>query len=135
MLRRTAILILLLAVAACTAGAWLALRSATNEFVAPGAANVRVIEIGPGQREISYTMPNPADGWQTAVSRRLNRSGWELETNPFQWGGTETITTLASYVRTSHFGFVTIRERAELLGDRSSALIKVSYIFTTRRLF
>jgi hypothetical protein len=79
-------------------------------------------------------MPNPADGWQTAVSRRLNLNGWQLETNPFQWGGTETITTLAAYVRTSHFGFVTIRERAELLGDRSSALIRVSYTFTTQRL-
>jgi len=129
------ILGLLLTIVACAASAWLALRSVTDAFVAPGAANVRVIEIGPGQREISYTMPNPADGWQTAVSRRLNRSGWELETNPFQWGGTETIITLASYIRTSHFGFVTISERAELLGDRSSALIKVSYTVTTQRLF
>jgi hypothetical protein len=135
MLRRTAIIILLFAIVACATGAWLAFRSVTSAFVAPGAANVRVIEIRPGQREISYTMPNPADGWQTAVSRRLNQSGWQLETDPFQWGGTETITTLASYVRTSRFGFVTIRERAELLGDRSSALIKVSYTFSTQRLF
>jgi len=77
-------------------------------------------------------MPNPDDGWQTAVGQRLNMGGWRLETDPFQWGGTETITTLAAYVHTSRFWFLTIRERAELYGDRSAALIRVSYSFTTR---
>jgi hypothetical protein len=131
--RRIAILILLIAIVACGAGAWLTIRGVTGTFVAPGAANVRVAEIRPGEREISYTMPNPADGWQTAIARRLNLSGWGLETDPHQWGGTETITVLSTYVRTSHYWIFTIRERAELLGDRSSALIRVSYSFTTRR--
>jgi hypothetical protein len=132
MQRRIALLSLLLALVACGAGAWVTLRGVTGTFVAPGAANIKVTEIRPGEREITYTMPNPNDGWQTAVGKRLNLSGWRLETDPFQWGGTETITTLASYVRTSHFWFFTIRERAELLGDRSSALIRVRYSFTTR---
>ncbi len=131
--RRIVILSVLLAVIACAAGAWLALRGVTETFVAPGAANVRVVEIQPGQREITYTMPNPDDGWQTAVARRLGLSGWDLETDPQQWGGTETITVLSTYARTSHFWIFTIRERAELLGDRSSALIRVSYSFSTRR--
>ena len=131
--RRIAFLCLLLAIAACGAGAWLTLRGMTNTFVAPGAANVKVSEIRPGEREITYTMPNPDDGWQTAVSHRLNLGGWRLETDPFQWGGTETITTLAAYARTSRFWIFTIRERAELLGDRSSALIRVSYSFTIQR--
>jgi hypothetical protein len=134
MLRRTAILSLLFAVIACGAGAWLTLHSLTEAFVAPGAANVRVAEVGPGQREITYTMPNPADGWQSAIARRLSFSGWSLDADPWQWGGTETITILATYVRTSHFWIFTIHERAELLGDRSSALIRVSYSFTTQRL-
>jgi len=133
MLRRIAILSLLFAMAACGAGAWLALRSVTGAFIAPGAANIRVAEIAPGEREITYTMPNPADGWQSAVARRLSLSGWNLETDPRQWGGTETITVLSAYVRTSRFWFFTIRERAELLGDRSSALIRVRYSFTTHR--
>jgi hypothetical protein len=110
----------------------LTLRSVTSTFVAPGAANVKVTEIRPGEREISYVMPNPADGWQTAVSHRLSLGGWRLETDPFQWGGTETITTLAAYARTSHFWIFTIHERAELRGDRSSALIRVIYSFTTQ---
>ncbi len=132
MQRRIALLSLLLALIACGAGAWLTLRGMTSPFVAPGAANVKVAEIRPGEREITYTMPNPDDGWQTAVYQRLNLGGWRLETDPFQWGGTETITTLATYVRTSRLWFFTIRERAELLGDRSSARIRVSYSFTTQ---
>src|SRR4051794_35540230 len=116
--RRIAILSLLLAVIACAAGAWLALRGVTETFVAPGAANVRVAEIRPGEREITYTMPNPADGWQTAIARRLSFSGWSLDANPWQWGGTETITVLSAYVRTSSFWIFTLRERAEFRGDR-----------------
>jgi hypothetical protein len=131
--RRIAILCLLLAVVGCGAGGWLAIRGVTGTFVAPGAANVRVAEIRPGEREITYTMPNPADGWQTAIARRLSFSGWILDSDRWQWGGTETTTVLAAYVRTSHFWIFTIRERAELLGDRSSALIRVRYSFTTRR--
>jgi hypothetical protein len=133
MLRRIAILSLLLAVGACGAGAWLSMRGLTGAFVAPGAANVRVDEIRPGEREITYTMPNPADGWQTAIARRLSFSGWSLDVDRWQWGGTETTTVLATYVRTSHVWIFTIRERAELLGDRSSALIRVSYSLTTWR--
>ena len=134
MLRRTAILSLLLAVVVCGASAWLTLRSATGTFVAPGAAHVRVVEIRPGEREITYTMPNPNDGWQSAIARRLSLSGWSLDADPWQWGGTETIIVLATYTRTSRFWIFTLRERAELLGDRSSALIRVSYSFTTQRL-
>src|SRR5215204_6874688 len=108
MLRRIAILSLLLAVVACGAGAWLTMRSVTGAFVAPGAANVRVAEIRPGEREITYTMPNPADGWQTAIARRLSFSGWSLDADPWQWGGTETIIVLATYIRTSSFWIFTI---------------------------
>jgi hypothetical protein len=133
MLRRIAILSLMLAIAACSAGAWLAIRGVTDPFVAPGAANVHVSEIEVGERLITYTMPNPDDGWQTAVARRLSLSGWSLEADRWQWGGTETTIVLASYIRTSQFWFLTIRERVELLGDRSNAFIKVSYRVSTRR--
>ena len=102
--------------------------------MAPGAADVKITELRLGQREITYTMPNPADGWQTAIARRLSLSGWNLDADRWQWGGTETTTILAAYVRTSRFWIFTIRERADLLGDRSTALIRVSYSFTTRRL-
>ncbi|HJZ47205.1 MAG TPA: hypothetical protein VKE41_08575 [Roseiflexaceae bacterium] len=133
MLRRIAILSLLLATVACGAGGWLAIRGLTGAFIAPGAASVRVAETGPGEREITYVMPNPDDGWQTAIARRLSLSGWRLDSDRWQWGGTETINVLATYVRTSRFWFFTVQERAELLGDRSSALIRVRYSFTTQQ--
>jgi hypothetical protein len=132
MARRIAILGLLLAALGCAAGAWLALGRTSAPFVAPGAANVRIVEIGPGERQITYSMPNPDDGWQTAVARRLSLSGWRLDADRWQWGGTETTTVLVAYVRTSQFWFLSISERAELFGDRSSALIRVSYRITTR---
>lgn len=133
MSRRIAVLIVLMVLFACAAGAWFVVRASSDQFVAPGAAHVRVTEIGPGRREISYTMPNPADGWQSVVARRLDRSGWNLATDPRQWGGTENITVLSAYVRVSHIWFFTVRERAELFGDRSSATIRVSYSLSTQR--
>ena len=130
--RRTAILSLLLAIIACGAGTWATIRHVTSAFIAPGAANIHIAEVGPGEREITYMMPNPDDGWQTAIARRLDNSGWQLARDRFQWGGTDEITVLSTYTRISQFWFFTIRERAELLGDRSSARIKVSYSITTR---
>jgi hypothetical protein len=78
-------------------------------------------------------MPNPDDGWQTAIARRLSLSGWSLAADRYQWGGTENTTTVAVYARTSQIWFFEIRERVEMLGDRSNALIRVSYAIETRR--
>jgi hypothetical protein len=133
MLRRAAILSLLILVVLCGAGAWAIHEVATAPFVAPGAANVHVSEVAAGQRQITYTMPNPDDGWQTAIARRLSLSGWSLAADRSQWGGTENTTTVAVYARTSHIWFFEIRERVEMLGDRSNALIRVSYAIEARR--
>ena len=133
MLRRVAILSLLIAVAACGAGAWAAREMVTAPFIAPGAAEVQVSEIAPGEREITYSMPNPDDGWQSAVARRLSLSGWSVAADRYQWGGTEKTTTIAVYIRTSHIWFLEIRERVELLGDRSTALLRISYTIDSHR--
>jgi hypothetical protein len=129
MLRRLAVLSLALMVAGCVASLWLARNAVTAPFVAPGAAGVVVDEVAAGERQITYTMPNPDDGWQTAIARRLSLSGWRLAADRWQWGNTETTTVLAIYTRTSQFWFIEVRERAELFGDRSNALIKVAYAF------
>ena len=128
MLRRLAVISLVFLVVGCSAGLWVAHSLVTAPFIAPGAAGVEVAEIGLGERQIRYFMPNPDDGWQTAIARRLSFSGWELTSDRYQWGGTEKITALAIYARTSQIWFLVIRERAELLGDRSNALIKISYV-------
>ncbi len=133
MFRRLAILTTLLLIVTCCASAWVVRDLATAPFIAPGAANVQVSEVAPGQRQITYIMPNPDDGWQTAVARRLSLSGWSLAVDRYQWGGTETTTTIAVYARTSHLWFLEIRERVELLGDRSSAKLNISYTVSSRR--
>ncbi len=125
MLRRVALLSLLLILLACAAGAWAAVRGLTDAFVAPGAADVRVSEVGLGQRVITYRMPHPEDGWQTAIVRRLNLSGWTLVTDFYQWGDTEKYTPI--YQRTTRLWLLQICERAQLIGDRSNAIINVSY--------
>jgi hypothetical protein len=127
MLRRLAVFSPILVVVGCVASLWVARSAVTAPFVAPGAADVAVAEIAPGERQITYFMPNPDDGWQTAIARRLSFSGWRLAADRYQWGGTEKITAIAVYARTSQFWFLEVRERAELLGDRSNALIKISY--------
>jgi hypothetical protein len=132
MFRRIALLAPLILIGTCCAGAWLVRDFATAPFIAPGAANVQVTEVAPGLRQITYTMPNPDDGWQTAVARRLSLSGWSLAAEHYQWGGTETTTTIAIYARTSHLWFLEIRERVELLGDRSSAQLNISYTIGSR---
>jgi hypothetical protein len=133
MLRRIAILSVLLAIGACAGGAWAARSALTAPFIAPGATSVAVSEARPGERQISYFMPNPDSGWQTVVARRLIVSGWSLAADRYQWGDTEKITTLAVYARTSVIGFLVLRERAELLGDRSNAIIRVSYVVASQR--
>ena len=133
MFRRSIILTSLILIFICCAGAWTIRDLATAPFIAPGAANVQVSEIGPGVREISYSMPNPDDGWQTAVARRLSLSGWSLAADRYQWGGTETTTAVAVYMRTSQLWFLEIHERVELLGDRSSALLRISYAISRRK--
>jgi hypothetical protein len=132
MIRRIAAASLIVTVVACIAAAWAATSLATAPFIASGAADVHVSEIGPGQRQITYAMPNPDDGWQTAVVRRLRLDGWSLAADRYQWGGTETITTLAVYTRTSHLWFLELRERAELRGDRSNAIITISYVVASQ---
>ncbi len=127
MFRKITILSLMLAVLACGAGAWATVRRATTAFIAPGAADIQVSEIAPGERVITYRMPNADDTWQTPVVLRLAASGWQLEVDKYQWGGTDRINVLATYIRTSEFWFLRIHERAELLGDRTTAMINVSY--------
>jgi hypothetical protein len=125
MLRRIALLSPLLILLACGVGAWVAARGLTDAFIAPGAADVRVAEVVLGQRVIAYRMPHPEDGWQSAIVRRLNLSGWSLVTDFYQWGDTEKYTPV--YQRRTQLWFVQICERAQLLGDRSNAIISVSY--------
>lgn len=129
---RIAIVIVLLVLALTGAGVWASIRALTSPFVAPNAADVQVQNNGFGERVIMYRMPNPDDGWQTYVARGLASNGWRLTRDGTQWGGTETIVSLGTYTKTTQFWFVTIHERAELQGDRSTARVTVQYAVAMR---
>jgi hypothetical protein len=122
MLLRLALVGAALLVMSLAGGAWLLVQPAAGPFVAPGAAEVRVAEVGLGQRRISYRMTRPEDGWQTLVVLRLRREGWEIkQIDP--WGETEDF--VPSYTRTARVWFVRLDEEVQLLGTRSEALINV----------
>jgi hypothetical protein len=125
MYRRLAILSLLIVIVACGAGVGVSRAAITAPFIAPGAADIQVTEVGPGERLITYRMPNPDDGWLTAVARRLSLEGWALAIDRYAWGNTEKY--VSTYERSSRFWVVEIHEQTELLGDRGNALIKIHY--------
>jgi hypothetical protein len=131
MVRRIVAVGLLLAVIGCGGGVWVARSQVTAPFLAPGAADIQVAEMEPGVRQITYRMPNPDDGWQSAIARRLNFSGWRLKADQYAWGDTEKYKVV--YTRTSQIWFLQVNEEAQLLGDRSYALIIVSYSMLIRR--
>jgi hypothetical protein len=122
---------LLLLILACV-GVWASVRALTSPFIAPGAADVQIRDNAFGERVITYRMPNPDDGWQTSVARRLAANGWNLTRDGTQWGGTETIVSLGTYTKTTQFWFLSFYERAEFQGDRSEARILVQYVVTMR---
>ncbi|MEN9934397.1 MAG: hypothetical protein RLZZ387_976 [Chloroflexota bacterium] len=119
-----------LLIAALAAGVWLLLQPAASPFVVPGAAEVRVAEVGPGRRQITYTMTRPDDGWQTMVVRGLRRSGWEHKAlDP--WGETEDF--IPTYTRTARVWFIRLDEEVQILGDREHALVNVERRFRLAR--
>jgi hypothetical protein len=111
----------------CGAGVWALDGRATALFVAPGAAGVLVQRASLAERVIAYSMPNPDDGWQTAIARRLSASGWSISTDFYQWGDTEKFRPI--YQRVTRIWLWRLCERAELLGDRAHALVRVRYRF------
>jgi hypothetical protein len=111
-----------LLLAGLAAGAWLLVQPASGPFVAPGAADVRVLDAAPGVREISYRMTRPEDGWQTLVVLRLRREGWGIkQLDP--WGNTERF--VPTYTRTARVWFLRLDEEVELHGTRTDAVVKV----------
>ncbi|MBC8077931.1 MAG: hypothetical protein H7Y32_17775 [Chloroflexales bacterium] len=123
-------LTLILALTLACGGGWLGLGLIASPFLAPGAADVQVTDIAPGERLIVYRMPNPDAAWYTTIARRLANSGWRLPDSRNQWGDTENYVT--RYTRNTSIWLLKLHERAELLGDRSNAHIRVTYRLTWR---
>jgi hypothetical protein len=120
---RVAAVLAALLVVGVAGAAWLLVQPSSSLFVVAGAAQVRVAEVAVGEREISYQMTRPEDGWQTLLVRELRHSGWVIKRGE-PWGDTERF--VPTYTRTAQVWFVRLHEEAQLLGSREYAVIKVT---------
>src|SRR5689334_6028499 len=73
---RVTIFGLLLMLAACCGGGWMASRSSLAPFLVPGATDIRVVALGWNEWQISYHAPNSPAPWSTMVARKLETDHW-----------------------------------------------------------
>lgn len=124
MIRRFTLLLLpLLALGmSCAAGLWLVARPPVAPYVVPGATGLRVRDVAPGERLISYDAPGQRYDWYFAVSGGLERARW---IPPDKWGAASQINT---YTRVSPIlgGYAGhVWEQVELHGEPNHARITV----------
>jgi len=110
-------LLLGLLIAGCGAGAWLTARPPVGRLIAPGAANVRVRELGLGQRLITYEAAGARYDWYYSVATHLEESGWN---QPNKWGPAEQY-NIYTQVTPLWIGF--LWEQVELRGGPHQARI------------
>jgi hypothetical protein len=103
----------------CAAGAWSASRPSIAPFLAPGATEIQVREIGWGRREITYTALGERYAWYFAVASRLESSRW---LPPDRWGPREQINT---YTQVKPFWVGYVWEQVDLHGEPNHARITV----------
>lgn len=101
----------------CGAGAWVAVRPPVGRLIAPGAQNVRVRELGLGQRLLTYEATGGRYDWYYAVAARLEESGWS---QPNKWGPAEQY-NIYTQVTPLWIGF--LWEQVELRGGPNQARI------------
>jgi hypothetical protein len=78
MKRTLALIGVVLVVGSCAAGAWRAADPPLAPFLLPGATNIQVVEIGMGERQITYRSPAPPYDWYFTLARQLEDQGWTL---------------------------------------------------------
>ena len=74
---------ILLALGACVALSWLAIRPPLVPFLALGATEIQVVTVSIWEQQISYHVPGPPYAWYWAVAHSLEEQQWTLRT-PFR---------------------------------------------------
>ena len=69
-------LAVLLLLAACGGGTWLAARPRVARFVVAGAQDLEVVALRRGEWQISYRVGETQSPWYEALGRELERQGW-----------------------------------------------------------
>ena len=71
---------ILLALGACVAGSWLAIRPPLAPFLAPGATGIQVVNVSSWEQQISYQVAGPPYTWYWAMTHALEEQQWRLQT-------------------------------------------------------
>jgi hypothetical protein len=119
MRRISAALVVLLVINAVGAALWSVLYPPVAPFLAAEASNLRVQDLGVGQRLISYHAPGAPYAWRSSVALGLERNGWSIP----RWR--DPAMPRQSYLRLSRRWFGTLWEQADLEGEPNSARILV----------
>jgi hypothetical protein len=109
----------LASVVVCAAAVWFAARPPITRFVVPGAQDVRIHEIGLGQRLITYQAAGGRYAWYFTIASQLEASGW---IPPDKWGPPSQINTY-THVSPLWIGF--LWEQVELHGEPNQARITI----------
>jgi hypothetical protein len=75
--RALAILGVLLMLAACGGGAWLAARPRVARFVVAGAQDIQITAVRRGEWLITYRAPTLQPAWYEALGHELEQQGWQ----------------------------------------------------------
>ena len=106
MRRTVAIVGLLLILATCAGGTWLASRPRGGQFVVAGAQDVQVEARPSGEWQISYRVAEIQPAWYESLGHELERQGWSAS----DWGRYDGLK--ASYRRITPLPFGQLREWA-----------------------
>jgi hypothetical protein len=128
MKRALGLISLLLALGACVAGSWLAIRPPLAPFLAPTTTDIQVVNMSIWEQQISYQVAGPPYAWYWATIHTLEEQHWTLltELRPDLSGLTYNPIMSLRFERTS-FGF--LEEEVMLDPDRGNpnlARIRVS---------
>jgi hypothetical protein len=109
---RSAVVVgMLMLLAACGGGGWMATRPSLAGFLVPDATDIHVVALGWNEWQLSYHAPGTPARWPTVIGRRLESEHWS-RTDSVGYGALSR-----SYTRASPLGFCTLWEWAYLSFD------------------
>jgi hypothetical protein len=109
--RRIAVFGLLILVAVCSGGGWMAIRPPLAQFLVPGAADIRVTALRWNEWQLIYHTSGSPATWLLDVGRHLEHEGWNSP-DRVGYGALSR-----SYMRSSSLVFCTLWEWAYLSFD------------------
>src|SRR5262245_47439156 len=80
MKRALGLMSILLALGACVATSWLAIRPPLAPFLAPGATDIQVVNVSIWEQQISYHVSGSPYAWYWATTHTIEEQQWTLHT-------------------------------------------------------